>query len=254
MTRPLSQAGRGPVGRGCHRIGQGILAAVLALALAGGRLAADALEAQVLTEAAARDFAGVLELSVDGRRACSAVLIAPDQAVTAAHCVAHVAPQAVLLARSPGLAGGAAGHEVAAIVLPEGYDPEREARQLEDLSSDLALLTLGASVGVAEASPFTPQPWPDPLGAFADILGFQRAGPGAMVRREGCMALGGAAGVVVLNCDVVSGLSGAPVFLQGKPDASPTLVAIVSSRTEGRAYVVSLAPAIAALQARRPKE
>jgi protease YdgD len=218
------------------------LAVLLAFAV-GLVAAASRAEGVALTGAAAARFEGVAALSVAGRRLCSAVLVAPDLAVTAAHCVAGRPAQELRL--DFGAAGQARG--VRALAWPEAHVPGRPAGTYEDLSSDLALLALEAPVTLA---PLTVTPWPRPTGDFADIVGFERDGPEGPVLREGCMALLERAGVVVLDCAVVAGLSGAPVILQTRPEDLPVLVAIVSSQGEGRAYVVVLALQLAALKAR----
>ena len=84
--------------------------------------------------------------------------------------------------------------------------------------------------------------WPNPIGDFVDIVGYKRDGPMTATIREGCMAVETGDGATVVTCDVISGLSGAPVLLSENPALPPRLVASVSSRGQGAAFVVTIPP------------
>lgn len=219
-------------------------------AMAGGILGLGLMSGAALAQAGAE--AWVAALYVDGVRSCSAVLVARDEALTAAHCVAGRLPQTIAIV--PGLGGpeSTARREVRSIRLPPGHVPLAQALTPEGLGTDLALLRLAPLAqpdGPPAPDPTRIEPWPEPAGDFADILGYERDGPDHVTRREGCMALAEAAGVVTLACDVVSGLSGAPVFRQTRPEGAPALVGILSARSPGRAYALTIAGRLEALRA-----
>lgn len=199
-------------------------------------------------------LSGVAILSVDGRPLCTAVLIAPDQAVTAAHCVANrdtgdqVSPAALTLTFRPGT-DQASIARVAALAVPPDIPSTAPVQSLADLTPDLALLILASALGPDQAQPLSVEPWPDPIGAFVDIAGYERDGPPGLWLREGCMGVEAGSGVALVTCDVVAGLSGAPVLLQGRPEDAPRLVATVSSRGQGAAFVVAIAPHLPTLRA-----
>jgi V8-like Glu-specific endopeptidase len=223
-------------------------AAVMAQGIPGRALRAD--------EAARWQAVGALEVS--GHRGCTAVLISDHEAITAGHCVYNTATRkaadpatlAVVLGQRDGDAG--ARRRVTAVgLLPEYVNGPASA--FDRIMVDIALLQLDAPVGPDAAVPLQVVDWPRPIGDFVDVVGYERGGvPGATIR-EGCTAISSTEGVTAVTCDLVSGLSGAPVLLRENPDAPPRLVATVSSRgtgaATGLAYVVSVAPHLEDLRA-----
>lgn len=244
-------------GRGGGILGQALtrglvpilgLALALALALAAGPGRAEGEGFEEATGQDALAHVGVAALHVGEVRSCSALLVSPDLALTAAHCVEGRDPSTIRLA--PG--GGAAWLQVTALALPGDHRPGVAALRLADLASDLALLRLDPAGAIAPVEPLPVVAWPHPAGEFVDILGYPREGSGALMRREGCAVLSEEAGVVTLACDVVSGLSGAGVFRQLPEGAAPELVALVVARSPGRAYALVLAGRAEALRALLP--
>ena len=234
-----------------------VLLAVLTTSVAGP-LVAEGL-ARPVSAAEATRWRAVAALEVNGHRACSAVLISDHEAITAAHCVYNLAtgqktdPAAFQLVFGQSGAAHAALRGVTAAVFLPGYAAPGAQKGFANVAMDLALLDLDPPVSPEVVLPLTVAEWPNPMGAFVDIVGYERDGAAAATIREGCTAIDSQNGVVAVTCAVISGLSGAPVLLSGAPDQPPQLVATVSSRSNGAgqalAFVVTLAPHLAELRA-----
>lgn len=235
-------------------MGRTATGATLALGLTWLCLAAAAETPSLAPDGAAQGrLQGVAVLQVDGRAVCTAILIAPDEATTAGHCVADRAtgdmadPAALTLVFRP-LGADPVLRQVQALAVPPAYRSDQPILSLGDLAPDLALLSLVPAPDQPAITPLAPEAWPNPMGAFVDIAGFEREGAPGLRLREGCMVIEAEAGVAVATCDVVAGLSGAAVLLQDRPDDPPRLVASVSSRGQGAAFVVEIAPWLSSLR------
>lgn len=230
----------------------------LALLVVGIAVAVPAASDKVTQRLVSADEAprwrAVGSLRVFGKRSCTAVLISDVEAITAAHCVVdratgkRVFPASFILVLGQRADGFAAVRKVTAVAFLPGFVSPEPITDLYGLSTDLALLELDMPVGADEATPLPVANWPDPIGAFVDIIGYERDGPASATIREGCMAIKTGDGVTVVTCDVITGLSGSPVLLQQDPADPPQLVASVSSRGQGEAYVVAIAPRLAELR------
>jgi protease YdgD len=182
-------------------------------------------------------FAAVGSLNVQGHQACTAALISETEAVTAAHCVINrktglrMAPGLYDLVLGQGADGSGTRRGVRATAFLPGYlDPAT------GLTFDVALLLLDDPV--TDIAPLIVQDWPDPVGEFVDIVGYEKGRSKDAMLREGCTALQQAQGAVVESCDV-----------KVPPEKAPPLVAVVSSRAQGVGFVVPLAPRLAELRA-----
>ena len=201
----------------------------------------------------AQHWHAVAALLVEGQQSCTASLISATEAITAAHCVvdrasgARVLPENITLVLGQSADGQAALRGVAATAFPPDYLSKAPITDLSGLSADVALLQLDAAVAPDDAAPLPIADWPDPLGSLVDIIGYERGGPRSATLRENCLAVEAGPGVTVVACDVISGLSGAPVVLHD-PSGTARLVGAVSSRGNGMAYVVTIAPHLAELR------
>lgn len=243
-----------------QRLAQAVaLRVLLGLASAGPVQAQNA--ARPLTDAEAGRWLGVGVLYVNGKNVCSAELVSATEATTAAHCVYDRKAQTHTPATTMQLVFGqrngtrAAVRGIRAVAVLPGFTAPGPRSALGTMPFDVALLVLDAPVTPQEAEPLNLIDWPDPIGSFVEIVGYEQRMPYHPLIRQGCRATESSRiGVTLTTCDVIGGLSGAPVVLSFDTDGPPYLVAEVSSRAitvtgSGLAYVVSIAPNLANLRA-----
>lgn len=156
---------------------------------------------------------------------CSAVLIAPDRALTAAHCVGRTAQRVVIF--------NATGANRMSVLVErvERHPDYNQTRppSATGYSRDLALLYLGQSVPPEVAQPLTIGPLSEAAehGAFGYV---NRNGPGIgsvddLRGNEPCLAVNTVEGPIASTCSVANGQSGgAFVHLT---DDGPVLVGIL---------------------------
>ncbi len=236
--------------------GRGLMGGVvIGMIAAGIPAAAQDVARRVLGLNEAAEWRAVGSLRIAGHQSCTAVLISDQEALTAAHCVVdratgtRIVPQSYVLILGQMDGRYAAVRRVTATAFLPGFITKRPQIGIEDMASDLALLELAVPVTQDEATPATVADWPDPTGADVDIVGYEWRGPLEVTMRQGCKTLDSQDGVTAVGCDVITGLSGSPVLLSQTPDGPLHLVASVSARGNGTAYVVTIAPHLAELRA-----
>lgn len=157
---------------------------------------------------------------------CTGALIATDLVLTAAHCVfdADGAPfDAARMTFRAGLAGDTAIAEVkvARTVVHPDYR-WAEVMGPDALRLDVALLQLETSIPAAIAAPFAVETPGD--GAQVSVVSYAEGREDALSWQKVCAVLGRQDGLIMVDCDVTFGASGAPVL----------------DRSFGRARIVSI--------------
>jgi V8-like Glu-specific endopeptidase len=223
-----------------------LLAALVALFLGEG---AAAQGRRLIDEAEAQAWRGVGRLNIAGRRFCTATLIAPDVAVTAAHCLFHpntrrpVPPREMRFVAGLRFGGFAASRRVRAVATHPAYDYDGRAT-MRSLSSDVALLALDGPVPGTAAAAFSIGPFLASDGGMT-LVSYARDRAHAPSIERRCQVATALWPVAALTCEVTYGASGAPVFAEGVD--GPRVVAVVSALGRTDAGQVALTVAVAPL-------
>lgn len=201
-----------------------------------------------ISSAGATDWPAIGRLD-SGKSVCSAVLIAPDRVLTAAHCVSlsdgTPFPAGSIVFR----AGRSQGTEVAQsvagrVVLHPDYRPGAEAKSR--LASDIALVELLTPLRVPPIPAEEALLPPDEMTAIT----YSRQQPEEPPQVLSCPLLRRSLGALLIDCAVTGGASGAPLI--AGPFGAERLVGIVVARGEaqgrGIAFAVPVADALPTLQ------
>lgn len=229
------------------------LALALLLAVASGAAAEDVI-LPLRTGDDMRGFEGVGRLLLSEKSFCTAALVAPDLALTAAHCVRGHAGgnRAWPLTFQIGLRDGRVetlrrGRDA---VAHKDYAPD-DAAGLARVSHDLGLIRLERPVMLTRVRPFVVGTRPVAPSTSVAIVSYARGRAEAPSLQPDCRVMVSTPRALVLDCEVDVGASGAPVFRLGK--GAPELVAIVSAsarnKEEGIAIAVPVADELDALLA-----
>ena len=205
------------------------------------------------TAEAQAENAAVARLNVAGQGHCTATLIAPDLALTAAHCLdPRGAADRVAPGRAHVLAGWRKGrftahYRGAALATAPGWAPGRTAL-------DAALIRLTLVSGRPEAVAPLPVSSPPPPGTALSILSYGRDREEMLSLETGCRLVGRRGGLLVTDCEATPGVSGAPLLAE--TDRGPALVGVVVAAgaarppaVRGPALAVAAAPLLPALHA-----
>lgn len=208
-----------------------LIAAVLTLAAAGTAASAQTTRLKGLAgenDALVWQAVGRLDAAQTGF--CTATLIAPDFVLTAAHCVYSPQTNAPLRAEDltfrAGLRNGAVAAErgIAQIEAHPGYDPGA-GMSAQNVRHDVALLRLSAPIPTSELDPFIVADSGASLGAVS-VVSYGRGRAELPSRQKECQMLGAEQGILLMNCDVTFGSSGAPVFTHDNGRAQ--IVSVIS--------------------------
>ncbi len=218
----------------------------IAVALAGGSLAAGVDRSTMLTEAQSVPWHGVGRLNIAGRHHrgfCTGTLITPDVVLTAAHCLTHKVTGNTLRLSDLHFVtgwhkGSYSGHsKVAAVALHPEWAGKRTGRR-QDLEADIALIRLAHPIDASAAQPFqiSRPPLPgDPL----TLVSYRRDRAHALTLQSDCPYRAIVGQVLELQCNVTFGASGAPLFVHENGESK--LVAVLSAmggRDEPQAFAV----------------
>lgn len=194
-----------------------LLAGLLLCLSHGGPIAADGTSLQRQNSRAAQlgwEAVGRLDMGNDGY--CSATLIETDLVLTAAHCVYNRStgtayPVSDLRFRA-GLRDGnvIAERQALQVVAHPGYDP-KQGFNANNARHDVALVRLSQPVSTSDADPFVLHSGPL-RDATVSVASYGRGRSDAMSRQRECTLLRDDRDLMLFDCNVTFGSSGAPVF------------------------------------------
>lgn len=190
----------------------------------------------------ARGWEAVGRLDIDGKGFCTGTLIAPDLVLTAAHCMFDKASgrpvNETRIEFLAGLRGGrpeAARYVRSAVVHPF-YAHTGEATT-DMVRYDVALLQLERPIRSSRVVPFEVSTSLR-RGTEIGVVSYAEDRADAPSLQEICNVIGQQNDVLIMDCDVNFGSSGAPIFRT--ENGVPRLVSVVSAMAEVNGEKVAL--------------
>lgn len=173
-------------------------------------------------------------LEMAGKGYCTATLIAAELVLTAAHCVFDKASRTVIapdrLTFRAGLRKGVsvADRSITQIAVHDTYISGGTDR-LDHVRYDVALLRLARPITTADADPFILHSGPV-RGEKVSVTSYGKGRSEVLSRQRQCSIVAKASGLLVFDCDVTFGSSGAPVFTTSGQRGR--IVSIISGGTQ----------------------
>lgn len=203
---------------------------------------------KLLSAEDAREWQGVGRLNLADRGTCTGALIAPDQVLTAAHCVFDpktkraYQPAEITFLTGWRLGRAAAYRKARRVVVHKSYrNIHYGGKTSRDIvATDIALIELEHPVGANAARPFEIQRQPV-VGSNLTIVSYARGRNEAPSLEEGCKVLRRDVRVIMASCNVDFGASGSPIFVMENGRAKVASVVSAMANSGGRRVTLGVA-------------
>lgn len=196
------------------------------------------------TENDARVWQAVGRLDASERGFCTGTLIAPEYVLTAAHCVYDDRSGAVYKAEALTFRAGfrngktAAVRGVSQIEAHPKYNP-KEGMNPENIRHDVALLRLSKPISTSELDPFVLHNRVVSRGPVS-VVSYGRGRENLPSRQDVCQVEQTREDIMIMDCDITFGSSGAPVFSHF--NGRGKIVSVISgmARIDGKKYALGM--------------
>jgi len=207
---------------------------IIFVLLSNAAMAQDSALVTLQTRNDSRGWEGVGRLDIVGKGFCTAALIQNKLILTAAHCLydtdgSLISPDRFVF--EAGLRDGRAEatRGVSRILAHPDYNYNGPSTDTSEVANDIAILELDQPIRNGRIIPYGIAAKPR-AGDQIGIVSYGRDRANAASLQEACDVIERQNGVILMNCDIAFGSSGAPIFTM--QDGTAKIVSVVSAMAD----------------------